>query len=144
MSGTMQSATGRQIIADHVIGYGDKGEHILEYQGEFFYENGELLKDNKVAEQLPEPFKKRATEFVSKHGHEEGKAAPTAPSGPTPPGSVGPANVFSPSVPGPSSPPKGPLAPPPAPPSSEAKPAPPPPAHTPAPTPHVTPHKPQG
>ena len=118
MSGTMQSATGQRVIADHVIGYGDKGEHILEYQGEFFYENGEVLKDPEVVKLLPEPFKAQATSFVAKSSKDAPKAAPTAPSGPTPPGSVGPANVYSPSVPGPSTP-KGPITQPPAPPTSE-------------------------
>jgi hypothetical protein len=66
MSGTIQTASSARVVADYVIGYGDKGEHVLEYQGEFFFENGEVLKDKAVAEQLPEPFKKRALEFVAK------------------------------------------------------------------------------
>jgi hypothetical protein len=81
MSGTMQTSTGRQVIADHVIGYGDKGEHILEYQGEFFFENGEVLKDAKIAEQLPEPFKAQATVFVAKQPKTAAPSAATPPKG---------------------------------------------------------------
>jgi hypothetical protein len=114
MSGTIQTAGNARVLADYVIGYGDKGGHVLEYQGEFFFENGDVLKDKAIAEQLPEPFKKRAMEFVAKAG-DEPKTAPTAPSGTALPGSVGPANVASPHVPGPSVPGKGPM--PPAPPT---------------------------